>query len=105
MRRSGAAAEPGRGARSTGCVLSLARSSANSMSMKPRHTATLPPGKCERCESFGRRRWIDDLLKFRMYKIGVFLCEKCYKAFRQADGPAWTWFRKYRDRLISSQEK
>jgi hypothetical protein len=32
-----------------------------------------------------------------MYKIGVFLCDRCYKALRMADGPAWAWFREYRD--------
>jgi hypothetical protein len=73
--------------------------------MKPRHAATLAPGKCER---FGEPRQAS--LDRRSSQIsdvqdGVFLCDKCYKALKQADGPAWTWFREYRDRLISSQEK
>jgi len=64
--------------------------------MKPRHAATLA---CEPCGNVGKHRWIDDLLRFRMNKIGVFLCDKHYKALLQADARAWAWFREYRDRL------
>jgi hypothetical protein len=60
---------------------------------KPRHAA------CARCGNVGKHRWIDDLFRFRMYKIGVYLCDKCHKALNQADGPAWKWFREYRDRI------
>ena len=63
------------------------------MSMKPRHDAS-----CARCGSFGRHRRIDDLLRFRMNRIGVVLCDKCYDALMQADARAWDWFREYRDR-------
>ncbi len=42
---------------------------------------------------------MDDFLRFRMKKISVFLCDKCYKALVQADTRAWEWFREYRDRL------
>ncbi len=58
-----------------------------------------PVRKCERCGNVGKQRWIDDLLRFRMTKIGVFLCDKCYKALMQADARAWKWVREYRDRL------
>jgi hypothetical protein len=61
--------------------------------MKPRHTAA-----CARCRNVGKLRWIDDLLRFRMNKIGVFLCDSCYTALMQADARAWEWFREYRDR-------
>ena len=79
--------------------LSVARRSANSMSMKPRHAATLAPRKCARCGNPGKHRWIDDFFRFRITKIGVFLCDKCYAALRQADARAWEWFREYRDRI------
>jgi hypothetical protein len=64
------------------------------MSMKPRHAAA-----CERCAHVGKLRWIDDLFRFRLTNIGVFLCDKCYKDLIQADARAWEWFREYRDRL------
>jgi len=67
--------------------------------MKPRPAATLAPGKCERCGNVGKHRWIDDLFRFRMNRIGVVLCRECYKALMQADARAWEWFRGYRDRL------
>ena len=38
------------------------------------------------------RRWIDDVFRFRMNRIGVFLCDKCYRALIQADARAWEWF-------------
>ena len=52
---------------------------------------------CERCGNVSKHRWIGDLFRFRMNKIGVFLCDKCYKAPMQADARAWDWFREYRD--------
>ena len=79
--------------------MSVARRSANSMSMKPRHAATLAPRKCARCGNPGKHRWIDDFFRFRITKIGVFLCDKCYAALRQADARAWEWFRECRDRI------
>jgi len=69
--------------------------SANSMSMSPRDDAA-----CARCGSAGQHRWIDDLLRFRMNKIGVILCDKCYDALVQADARAWDWFREYRDETV-----
>lgn len=65
--------------------------------MKPYHDAT-----CERCGNTGKRRWIDDLLEFRITRNCVSLCNKCYAALRQADARAWEWFRNYRDRKPSS---
>jgi len=53
---------------------------------------------CARCGSVGQHRWIEDLRQFRMNRIGVILCNKCYDALRQADARAWDWFREYRDR-------
>jgi hypothetical protein len=67
--------------------------------MKPYHAAA-----CERCGNVGKHRWIDDFLQFRITEIGVFLCDKCYAALRQADARAWEWFRKYRDRKPSSKK-
>jgi len=63
------------------------------MSMKPR-----PAAACEHCGDVGKQRWINDGLQFRTTRIGVVLCQKCYKALRQADARAWAWFREYRDR-------
>ncbi len=56
-------------------------------------------GKCERCGDVGAHRWINDLLRFRLTKIGAVLCQKCYEGLMQADARAWQWFRKFRDRL------
>ena len=72
----------------------MARGSGNSLSMKPCHDVA-----CARCRSVGQRRWIDDVFRFRMNRIGVFLCDKCYRALIQADARAWEWFREYRDRM------
>jgi len=58
-----------------------------------------PDAVCARCGDVGKQRWITDLLRGRVSKIGVILCDKCWNALMQADGPVWAWFRKYRDEL------
>lgn len=63
--------------------------------MSARHDAA-----CTRCGSVGKRRWIDDLYRFRMNQIGVILCDKCHRALMQADARAWDWFRESRPMKI-----
>jgi hypothetical protein len=52
---------------------------------------------CARCGRSGKHRWIDDLFRWRMYRISVALCDKCYDVLMQADARTWKWFREYRD--------
>ena len=73
----------------------MARRSGNSLSMNPRQNVA-----CTRCGSVGKRRWIDDLYRFRMNQIGVILCDKCHRALMQADARAWDWFRESRPMKI-----
>ncbi|MGA6970003.1 MAG: hypothetical protein WBY93_00115 [Candidatus Binatus sp.] len=61
--------------------------------MKARHVAA-----CARCGNAAKHRWIDDLLRWRMYRIGIDLCVKCYDGLMQADARAWAWFRGWRER-------
>jgi hypothetical protein len=74
-----------------GCPIS-ALLAATKITMKLRQAAV-----CRRCGLAGRHRWIDDLLRFQLNKIGVILCDTCYKSLIQADAEAWRWFRKFRD--------
>ena len=85
--------------------LSVARRSANSMSMKPRDAATLAPKKCERCGDPGKQRQLDKLLQHNKSAPIIVLCDECVHSLKYADARTWRWFREYRDRLISSQDK
>jgi len=70
--------------------LSVARQFANSVSMKPRHTAA-----CARCGKAGRPRQLDVLLRHDEYERVIVLCDRCVHALRYADASTWKWFRDY----------
>jgi len=40
---------------------------------------------------------MDDLYRWRMYRIDIDLCGKCHDDLKQADAEAWAWFREWRD--------
>jgi hypothetical protein len=73
--------------------------------MKSRHAAALAPKKCERCGDPGKQRQLDKLLQHNKSAPIIVLCDECVHSLKYADARTWRWFREYRDRLISSQDK
>ena len=70
------------------------------MSMNLRHTAAYA-----RCGSVGKPRQLNDLLRFDRNEPVVALCDQCLNLLKYADARTWEWFRRYRDRLISSRRQ
>jgi hypothetical protein len=68
--------------------------------MNPRHVAD-----CARCGNVAKQRRMDELLRFNRDEPTVVLCDQCVRLLRYADADIWKWFREYRERLISREDK
>lgn len=68
--------------------------------MKPSHGAA-----CARCGKAGQPYQLNDLLEQDESQPCAMICDQCMELLVYADARAWRWFRKYRDRLISSHDK
>jgi hypothetical protein len=63
----------------------------------------LKAAACARCGNLGKRRQLNELLRFDRSKPVVVLCARCVHLLRYADASIWEWFRQYRDRLREGQ--
>lgn len=64
-----------------------------------------PAAACARCGGVGMQRHLDELLRSNRDEPAVALCDECLHLLKYADAKTWNWFRKYRDRLTSREEK